>query len=104
MVYVRSSRVPSLMTRTVAPGTAAPCESRTNPLICPLSNCARAGAARARSARTSGTTSQCVLGLAAGVDVDISASFAMLRPGTLSAGRGRSGPRPDARWSSPLES
>src|SRR5207244_2852618 len=76
------------MTRTVAPGMGAPCESRTKPLICPVSNWACAGTASAASASATRHASHRVLGF---TDVDMSASLAFAgladirRHGTLHA-------------------
>src|SRR5258707_14341442 len=57
------------MTRTEAPGMGAPCESRTKPLICPVSNWACAGTAIAMSATATRHATHRILD---GTDVDIS--------------------------------
>ena len=71
------------MMRTVAPGTAAPCESRTKPLIWPLSNWACAGTASATSATATRHASHRILGC---TDVDISASLAFVGRGFTEGG------------------
>src|SRR5258707_2371781 len=57
------------MTRTEAPGMGAPCESRTKPLICPVSNWACAGTASAMSATATRHATHRILDC---TDVDIS--------------------------------